>query len=283
VVDAAILIAAVRGRSSGAILAAARAAALVTTDRIVAEARRRIELGLKRPELNPILDGLIAEMTVVPVAALSALLPQAETALRDAVASRNGSSADAHALALAWRDADVWSTDRGLRGDRGRELVDAQSDPRARRRREGRRLNLSRRRKHSRPRDGRCECKTGRPLTIRIHHQGGQGQPMPTKRVSTSSSTSCSFLALGGKKIRQISSPSGRPARPSAVLMPQGAICRRQRASKDEFSGGAGRATRRSGPAIRPPYWPLRGGFTKLRAGALRAFRRAEAGIMADL
>ncbi len=90
VVDAAILIAAARGRSSGAILAAARAAALVTTDRAVAEARRRIDLGLKRPELHPIVDALIAEMTVVPVAALSALLPQAEIALTDAVASRNG-------------------------------------------------------------------------------------------------------------------------------------------------------------------------------------------------
>jgi PIN domain len=83
----------------------------------VAEARRRIGLGLKRPELNPILDGLIAEMTVVPVAALSALLPQAEIALRDAVPSRNGSSDDAHALALAWSlEADIWSTDRDFAG-----------------------------------------------------------------------------------------------------------------------------------------------------------------------
>ena len=94
-----------------------RAAVLVTTDRIVAEARRRIDLGLKRPELNPILDGLIAEMTVVPVAALSALLPQAEIALRDAVPSRNGSSDDAHALALAWSlEADIRSTDRDFAG-----------------------------------------------------------------------------------------------------------------------------------------------------------------------
>jgi hypothetical protein len=47
VLDAAVLVAAARGRSSGAVLAAARAAALVTTDRVVHEARRRIELGLK--------------------------------------------------------------------------------------------------------------------------------------------------------------------------------------------------------------------------------------------
>lgn len=117
VVDAAILIAAARGRSSGAVLAAARAAALVTTDRVVAEARRRIDLGLKRPELNAILDALVAEMTVMPVAALAALLPQAELALRDAAASRNGSTNDAHVLALAWSiDADVWTTDRDFAG-----------------------------------------------------------------------------------------------------------------------------------------------------------------------
>jgi len=117
VVDAAILIAAARGRSSGAVLAAARAAALVTTDRAVAEARRRIEFGLKRPELQPIVDALVAEMTVVPVAALSMLLPRATIALTDAVASRNGSINDAHLLALAWSaDADLWTTDRDFAG-----------------------------------------------------------------------------------------------------------------------------------------------------------------------
>ena len=116
-VDAAILVNAARGRSSGAILAAAREAALVTTDRVVAEARRRIDLGLKRPELNAIIDALIAEMTVVPVAALTMILPRAEIALRDAVASRNGSINDAHVLALAWSiDADLWSTDRDFAG-----------------------------------------------------------------------------------------------------------------------------------------------------------------------
>ena len=117
VVDAAILIAAARGRSSGAVLAAAQAAALVATDRAVAETRRRIDLGLKRPELQPIVDALVAEMSVVPVAALSALLPEAAVALTDAVASRNGSIADAHLLALAWSvDADVWTTDRDFAG-----------------------------------------------------------------------------------------------------------------------------------------------------------------------
>jgi predicted nucleic acid-binding protein len=117
VVDTAVLIAGARGRSAGALAIVARAAALVTTDRVVHEARRRIALGLKRPELLVIVDALVAEMTVVPVAALTQLLSSAEIALRDAVASRNGSIKDAHVLSLAWSvDADIWTTDRDFAG-----------------------------------------------------------------------------------------------------------------------------------------------------------------------
>lgn len=117
VVDATVLVAAARGRSSGALLAAGRSAALVTTDRVVHEARRRIELGLRRPELLAIIDGLLAEMTVIPVAALTPVLTESELALRDAVASRNGSIRDAHVLALARSvEADVWTADRDFDG-----------------------------------------------------------------------------------------------------------------------------------------------------------------------
>jgi predicted nucleic acid-binding protein len=117
VLDAAILVAAARGRSSGAVLQAARATTLVTTDRAVQETRRRIELGLKRPDLLAIVDELIAEITVIPVAALSPILSHSEIALRDAAASRNGSVKDAHMLALAWSvEADVWTTDRDFAG-----------------------------------------------------------------------------------------------------------------------------------------------------------------------
>jgi predicted nucleic acid-binding protein len=117
VVDAAVLVAAARGRSSGALLEAGRSAALVTTDRVVHEARRRIELGLRRPELLEIIDGLLAEITVVPVAALTPVLAENEFVLRDAVASRNGSIGDAHVLALARSvEADVWSADRDFAG-----------------------------------------------------------------------------------------------------------------------------------------------------------------------
>lgn len=117
VVDAAILVAAARGRSSGALLAAAKAAHLVVTDRAVQESRRRIELGLKRADLLDVVDALIGEMTIVPVAALEPFLSLAETILKDAVASRTGSTSDAHVLALAWSvDGDVWTTDRDFAG-----------------------------------------------------------------------------------------------------------------------------------------------------------------------
>ena len=117
VIDAAILVAAARGRSSGAILKTADSAILVTTDRVVQEARRRIELGLKRPELLDVLDDLAELLTIVPVASLESVISQCEEALRDAVPSRNGSVRDAHVLALAWSvEADVWTTDRDFAG-----------------------------------------------------------------------------------------------------------------------------------------------------------------------
>jgi len=117
VVDAAILIAAVRGRSSGALLEAARSANLITTDRVVQEARRRIALGLKQPELIEVLDTLVSEMTIVPIAAFGPMLEEAALALRDSVPSRNGSTNDAHVVALAWSaEGDVWSTDRDFAG-----------------------------------------------------------------------------------------------------------------------------------------------------------------------
>lgn len=117
VLDAAILISAVLGRSSGAILEAQRVSALVTTDRVIHEARRRLELGLKRPELLEVLDELAATLTIIPVAAVERLLVPCEIALRDAVASRNGATRDAHVLALAWSvEGDVWTTDRDFAG-----------------------------------------------------------------------------------------------------------------------------------------------------------------------
>jgi len=117
VVDASVLIAAVLGRSSGAIKMVNETVALVTSERVIEEARRRLTLGLKRPELLPVVDALVAVMTVAPSEALAPLLPQSEIVLKEAVASRNGSTKDAHVLALAWSvDGDVWSMDRDFAG-----------------------------------------------------------------------------------------------------------------------------------------------------------------------
>ena len=117
VVDASVLIASVFGRSRGAIVVAQRACSLVTTELVLHEATRRIALGLKRPDLIGLLDELAASITIVPVAMLEPLIARCETALREAVASRNGSTRDAHVLALAWSiDADIWTSDRDFAG-----------------------------------------------------------------------------------------------------------------------------------------------------------------------
>jgi hypothetical protein len=91
--------------------------ALVTTERVVQEAQRRVELGSKRPNLLPILDALLEEVTIVSLETLAALLHERETLLRDAAANRNGSIKDAHVLALALNTgADIWTTDRNFAG-----------------------------------------------------------------------------------------------------------------------------------------------------------------------
>jgi predicted nucleic acid-binding protein len=117
VMDATVLISAVLGRTGPVIERVQRIAALVTTDRVIEEGRRKIELGLKAPGLLPLLDAIVDPLLVVPLAELEPLLPDAETVLRDAVQSANGSVRDAHVLALAWcTGADVWSSDRDFAG-----------------------------------------------------------------------------------------------------------------------------------------------------------------------
>jgi predicted nucleic acid-binding protein len=117
VIDAAVLISAALGRSSPVIAEVAQMRMLVTTDRVIEEAKRRIEKGLRRPEAIPIVEGLIEDVTVVPVDRLEPLRGESADYLRDAVASRNGSVRDAHVLALAWEaGADIWSADRDFAG-----------------------------------------------------------------------------------------------------------------------------------------------------------------------
>jgi predicted nucleic acid-binding protein len=117
ILDAAILISAALGRSSRVILEAAQTRTLATTERALEEARRRITLGLRQPEILIVLEKVVQELTIVPMESLESLLNEAGSCLRDAVASRNGSVADAHVLALAWdAGADIWSADRDFAG-----------------------------------------------------------------------------------------------------------------------------------------------------------------------
>lgn len=117
VVDAAVLIAAAFGRSASLISDLQRHSALITTDRVIEEARRRLALGAKRPDLVEVVDRLAEQITVLSVESLAHLIEASEQALRDAVASRNGSTRDAHVLALAWSaDADIWTADRDFAG-----------------------------------------------------------------------------------------------------------------------------------------------------------------------
>ncbi len=117
VIDAAILVSALLGRQTGALTEAIRACRLVTTDRAVTEVSRRIELGLKRPELLPILSDILSEIAVVPLATLGDDVRRAEIVLRDGVPSRTGSTRDAHVLALSWAvDGDIWTHDRDFAG-----------------------------------------------------------------------------------------------------------------------------------------------------------------------
>jgi predicted nucleic acid-binding protein len=116
-VDAGILISAVLGRSAVAVRAVAAAVPLVTTGRAVEEASRRLALGMGRPDLLQALRALVAPIEVVPEERLSSQMAVAAEFLRDAAQSRNGSTSDAHILALAWAaDAQIWSHDRDFAG-----------------------------------------------------------------------------------------------------------------------------------------------------------------------
>ena len=86
-------------------------ALLVTTDRVVQEARRRIELGLKRPDLLAVVDALVSQMTVVPVAALSQTLKRAESRFEMPSPAAMGRSA----TPTCWRWPGPWRRISGRR------------------------------------------------------------------------------------------------------------------------------------------------------------------------
>jgi len=117
ILDAAVLIAAALGRSSPVIWRVAELRTLATTERAVEEARRRIIFGLRRPDVLAAFEDVVGALSVIPMHSLEPLLKESAKYLRDAVGSRNGSTKDAHVLALAWGVlADIWSADRDFAG-----------------------------------------------------------------------------------------------------------------------------------------------------------------------
>lgn len=116
VIDTNILIKAILGMRMGE--------ALVVVSRhrtLVASAGTARELRLVVARLDASKSGaaenLLSAMEVADASAYAANLDTARSALLNAPASRNGSTRDAHVLALAWTyDADIWSHDRDFAG-----------------------------------------------------------------------------------------------------------------------------------------------------------------------
>ena len=117
VVDANILVAAVLGSTTGAhldLIAGRRS--LIISEVAFDEANRVI--GYIRPNDLSVLESLLDLLTIIAREDVADEdRAAAEMALRNSPASRNGSVADAHLLALAWTlDADLWSHDGDFAG-----------------------------------------------------------------------------------------------------------------------------------------------------------------------
>ena len=119
VVDANILVTAVLGRiGPDLLLRVGQTRTLVTTPETEREARRVLsDPRLGRPTSDPVAEAAFAIAAVQPAEYYDGLKADAARCLAEAVASANGSAADAHVLALAWAaDADLWSHDRDFGG-----------------------------------------------------------------------------------------------------------------------------------------------------------------------
>ena len=117
VVDTNILVSAVLGSATGSHLdRIASERSLITSEAAFDEASRVV--GHIRPQDLPVLEALLDLVTIVATDDVGpADLEEARTVLRNASASKNGSTDDAHILALAWTvDADLWSHDRDFAG-----------------------------------------------------------------------------------------------------------------------------------------------------------------------
>lgn len=119
VVDANIILSAVLGTRSGQSIArVAEQHELSTTQQMADEVQATIQQLLsQRPEAVELARSYLAQIAITPIESAETLATEAALVLRNAVASRNGSTSDAHLLALAWLlDADIWSHDRDFAG-----------------------------------------------------------------------------------------------------------------------------------------------------------------------
>jgi predicted nucleic acid-binding protein len=119
VVDANIVLSVALGLRSRPVFEIIQArCALVTSARARAEIRGRARsIGEGAGEAPAIAEMLLDVVTVADESLYADRLRGASEVLRMATASRNGSTSDAHILALAWAlDADVWSHDRDFAG-----------------------------------------------------------------------------------------------------------------------------------------------------------------------
>lgn len=118
VVDANIVLsAALGGRTRPVIIFVRERRQLLTSVEAMSEA---LTVAMKLPDVPFAAENVTSLLELIDVAQADLYLGRAElaqTTLRKAPASRNGSVTDAHILALAWTyDADIWSHDRDFAG-----------------------------------------------------------------------------------------------------------------------------------------------------------------------
>lgn len=119
VIDANVVLSAVLGFRSRPLLelASTRRALIISVQASLEVKHVLSRLAPDEPALMEIADEILGSIEVVAEERYDDGLSTAEHWLRNAVASRNGSTSDAHLLALAWTyDADIWSHDRDFAG-----------------------------------------------------------------------------------------------------------------------------------------------------------------------
>lgn len=119
VVDSNVILSTALGlRSRPTFAVAASRRALLTSERAAEEVMHTVaDPRVGSAAAIGVAADLLHIVTVVDAGLYAEHLPAAEETLRHAVASRNGSTRDAHVLALAWLlAADIWSHDRDFAG-----------------------------------------------------------------------------------------------------------------------------------------------------------------------